>query len=57
MARCLRTLAEILVAAGRHEEAHRPAEGAVRIYQSLGNQVGEARARTILARAEDREPA
>lgn len=54
-ARCLRTLAEILVEADRHAEAHEPAEAAVRIYQSLGNQIGETRARNILARAESPE--
>jgi tetratricopeptide (TPR) repeat protein len=54
-ARCLRTLAEVLVDASRHAEAHEPAEEAVGIYQSLGNQVGETRARNILARAESPE--
>jgi hypothetical protein len=49
-ARCLRTLAEILVDAARHTEARAPAEEALLIYQSLGNEVGETRARNILAR-------
>ncbi|MFB9840725.1 tetratricopeptide repeat protein, partial [Actinoallomurus acaciae] len=49
-ARCLRTIAEILVGANRPAEAREPAEEAVRIYQSLGNEVGEARAEHILAR-------
>lgn len=53
-ARCLRTLAEILVGAARHTEARAPAEEALLIYQSLGNEVGETRARNILART--REP-
>ena len=50
-ARCLRTLAEILVAAHRQTEAYGPAEEAVSIYQSLGHQIGETRARNILSRA------
>lgn len=54
-ARCIRTRAEILIDAGRHTEALEPAEDAVRMYQSLGNQVGETRARNILARAEQRK--
>lgn len=55
-ARCIRTRAEVLVDGGRHAEALAPAGEAVRMYQSLGNQVGETRARNILARAERREP-
>jgi tetratricopeptide (TPR) repeat protein len=53
-ARCLRTLAEILVDADLRAEAREPAEEAVRIYQSLGHEAGEAHARTVLARARER---
>lgn len=52
-ARCLRTLAEILVDAGLRAEARDPAKEAVRIYQSLGHEAGEAHARTVLARARE----
>lgn len=55
-ARRIRTRAEVLIDAGRRTEAPAPAGEAVRMYQSRGDQVGETRARDILARAERREP-
>ncbi|GAA2080409.1 ATP-binding protein [Actinomadura alba] len=50
-ARGLRTLAEVLLDAGRAEEAREPAAQALDIYRSLGNEAGVSRARDVLARS------
>jgi hypothetical protein len=50
-ARARRSLAEVLIEAGRHAEAREPAAQALEIYRSLGNAAGESRAQEVLARA------
>jgi tetratricopeptide (TPR) repeat protein len=56
-ARSLRTLAEVLMDADRAADARRPAEQALEIYRSLGNEAGVRRARDVLARTRQGEEA
>jgi tetratricopeptide (TPR) repeat protein len=56
-ARSLRTLAEVLLAANRAADAREPAEQALDIYRSLGNEAGVRRARDVLARTQQDEAA